>query len=147
MCIKQSWLQIILLALCSIPATASASNWVEAAVNDNVIVYIDKQSLRRAGQKVKAWVKWEFTKPKELAGTFPKQMYQASKELSIYNCADRTTLTLQATRYTEIEMVTVVEDISIKDIPSSYYEVAPDTIGEALLEFSCREGKASAKKR
>lgn len=131
--------------LCLFPSMAEASDWVEALRTDNVLISIDRNSLRRTGTKVRTWVKWEWAVAREsLDGA--RRKYTASKELSIYNCAERSTHTVQAIRYADNEMQTVVEDVSVKDVSSSYYEVVPDSIGEALLEFSCNEIRGSARK-
>ena len=95
---------------------------------------------------MKAWVKWLYETPRELKGVYPAKNYQAVRDLSIYNCSDRNSITLQSTRYSDIEMTDVVQDVSIKDVAGDYSEVAPDTIGEALLEYACKETRASAKK-
>ncbi len=121
------------------PVESRASNWIEIGGNAVGTVFVDKQSLRRSGIKVKVWAKWVYAKPEELKGSFPRQTYQATKDLKIYNCTERTTVLTQSAKYGTVDMSIVVENLSAPDVPSRYSEVAPDSIDEAILEFACRE--------
>ena len=131
-------LLLVLLLFLSFANPSYAANWVDAGGNDSISVYVDTQSLRRSGAKVKVWTKWVYAKPWEVKGSYPAKTYQSSKQLSVYHCEERTTVTLQITRYVDSETAEVADDASGADMASRYSEVAPDTIGESLLEFACQ---------
>jgi len=55
-------ISVLLLALyLGASGLAKASNWVEASSGEGAVAKVDTESLRRAGNKVKAWVNWQFT--------------------------------------------------------------------------------------
>lgn len=62
------------------------------------------------------------------------------KTLAIYNCADRTNNNLEEVFYTDGDGGTVVQSNAVPESASGYSEVVPDSIGEAILKFACKEG-------
>ena len=132
---------LLTTGLCTllISHTALAANWVEVGGNSKVTAYVDTQSIRKIGPKVKIWTKWVHTEPVEIKRTYPKKTYMVGKELSVFNCVERTTLTLRAIDYAEVDSLDVVRDASAPDIPSRYTEIAPETIGEIIFNFACKE--------
>ena len=105
-------------------------------------LYVDTQSARKSGAKAKVWLKWIHAEPVEVEYSQPRKTYKVEKALAIYNCAERTTLTLQVIDYAEIDGGEVVFNASAPDSPGRYTEVAPETIGESILNFVCRESSA-----
>jgi len=126
-------------SLLAVSVQSHAANWVSIGGNGTTEAFIDKQSLRRTGQKVKVWSKWEYSEPMEVRASYSKKTYLASKELDIYDCSERTSLTTQQTLYGTPDMDSVVGSFSSPDFPHLYSEVVPDSIGEAILEFACKE--------
>lgn len=121
------------------------SRWFEAGGNSETTVYVDTQSMRRNGPKVKVWLKWTHAKPAETS-SYPKKAYLSEKQLDIYHCEDRTSATVQAIRYAGADaMGEVVESPSISETSAQFRDLAPETIGESILEYVCT-ATATAKK-
>ncbi len=65
-------LLLVIVLLSAISGSSFASDWVKVSDDENSEVFIDKQSLRKTGLKVKVWVKWVFTlAPKDLKTPHP----------------------------------------------------------------------------
>jgi hypothetical protein len=133
------------LLLASSLASAAPDRWVEVAAGDNVTVFLDTQSIRRTGSKVKVWLRWVHEKPREVKGSFPVKTFLSSKSLEVYNCAERTAATLQSIKYAEAGGGEVVESLTGSDTPNQYSELAPETIGEGVLEFVCKPQRQPTK--
>lgn len=135
---------ILFLALLLLPTLAPAQErWVYVGGNDDVDAFVDKQSLRRTGSKVKAWVRVNYSTPRDSGDS--KKKFQSAVSLSMHNCADRTSSTLQVAQYSSIGGTgETVWSMTCEDKPSTYSDVIPETIGEAVLEYVC---KATAPKK
>jgi hypothetical protein len=106
---------------------------------NNFSVFVDMQSLRRTGLKVKVWNKIVFTSPQEVEGSYPKKTYNSSRELYAMRCDKKTCELLQYAHYADQEtQSTVVQQHSFPDTPSRYLEVVPDSINDIVLQFVCR---------
>ena len=128
-------------ALTTLTAASSAqqSRWVEVGGNDQITAYVDTQSLRRAGPKVKVWLKWINASPVETDTACPKKTYLSEKTLNIYHCVDRTSTGLQAIRYANADFSgEVVETAVVPEAKANYQELAPETIGESILLYVCK---------
>ena len=113
------------------------SRWFEVGSGSETTVYADTQSMRRNGPKVKVWLKWVYAKALETK-SYPKKNYLSEKALAIYHCADRTSTTIQVIRYVDTDVSgEVVESASILEANVDYHDVAPETIGESILDYVC----------
>jgi len=125
---------------------AQSPRWVEVGGNDDITAYADTQSMRRTGVKVKVWLKWVNTSPVETSTVFPKKTFLSEKTLAVYHCTDRSSTTLQVIRYANADFTgEVVESLNGQDTPSTYRDIAPETIGEGILNYACK-ATAGAKK-
>ena len=140
----------IVVALCALsvairPAYAQGvqrDRWVEVGGNDKITAYVDRQSLRREGARVKVWSKWVYTVAKETFDT-PKKTYLSTKDFSIYRCDGRTYATLQSIKYASADgSGEVVDTSSYPESKALFDEIAPETIGESILEYVCRATSA-----
>lgn len=121
----------------ALPPLPTPSRWIEVGANEKFLALVDIQSMRRTGRKVKVWVKWIYTSPSDTEFAHSKKPYQSEKSLSYYDCEAQTMLTIQVIRYSEKYAGEVVESYSNVDKLESYREVAPETIGERVLNFVC----------
>ncbi len=127
------------LCLASSTCLAQSSRWVEVGGNDEITAYADTQSMRRTGPKVKVWLKWVNASPVETSTVFPKKTFLSEKTLAVYHCSDRSSTTLQVIRYANADFTgEVVESLNGQDTPSSYRDLAPETIGESILNYACK---------
>lgn len=121
----------------SFPAVSLASTWVEVATNDSMTAEVDRESLRRKDSKVKVWVRWEYEAPADVAGAYPKKTFQSLKSLAIYDCSNRTNANLQELFYADKNGGRVVHTNVIPEAVATNDELAPDSMGEAILRFVC----------
>lgn len=135
---------ISLTLLASAPSLGAQSNrWVMVGEGENVTVFADRVSLRRAGSRVRVWTKWRFATTREIE-FFPDKKYRSEKSLDVYNCSDRTSATLQAIYYADEDAGgEVIDSRSVAESRLHFAELAPETVGEAILTFVCQ---ASPKK-
>lgn len=132
-------------AVASSEVAAQDDRWKPVGVTDDVVAWVDSKSLRRTGTKVRTWIRWDWLKPQKTRGSPPRE-YQAEKQLAIYDCANRTTVTLQMIRYSDFAAVgDIVETLTDDEATAKPRDIAPDTLGEQLLEFAC-EATAPKKK-
>ena len=137
-----------IVSLCFISSScfAQSSRWVEVGGNDDITAYADIQSMRRTGPKVKVWLKWVNASPVETSTVFPKKTFLSEKTLAVYHCIDRSSTTLQVIRYANADFTgEVVESLNGQDTQSAYRDLAPETIGESILNYACK-ATAGAKK-
>jgi hypothetical protein len=113
------------------------SRWREVGQTDTARVYVDTPSLRRTLPNVKVWLMWTYTKSQQTSDA-SKKHFLSEKNLSIYNCTERSYATIQVIRYSDSDASgSVVKSYSTPEHMARYSEVAPDTIGEIILEYVC----------
>ena len=123
-----------------------AANWVEIGGNDSVTTYVDTESMRRIGPKVKTWLKWEWAKPESVPNTYPAKTYLLEKQLQISDCVAGKLAVIQGTRYASLGGADVADSYSIAEGKAMYTEVVPETIGESILKFACAPKKKAGAK-
>jgi hypothetical protein len=130
------------LATGSVRAVAAVKKLGETGrqVRDGGTIAVDTSGIARAKGLRKAWFKSIYTKDQPISDGYAKPMsdrfsYRESVELYFFNCAERTMATAQSIlRGADSKTVGTFEQAS----PFLHYsEVAPETIGEAMLETVC----------
>ena len=136
----------ISVALCvaTLHVSVQAANWVDVGGNDEVTVFVDTESVRKSGTRVKTWLKWKWQKPQDVPGAYPAKTYQSEKQLQVSDCKNETLAIAQGIRYAGLEDGDVVDSYSIEERAWKFAEAAPETIGETLIKFAC---KAPSSKR
>jgi hypothetical protein len=117
-------------------SSAEESRWLEVAQGESTVVSVDSKSIRRNGEKVKAWVRYIYQNP-VAAANFPQKSYMSSKALNVYNCVNHTVAALQAIRYADQYSNDVVESFNWPESTTGYTEIVPETLGEGIMEFVC----------
>ncbi len=138
-----SFLFLICVSSSFAASMASAAEWQYVAEGGNATVEIDASSLRRDGDKVKVWSRWTYSPRREVPGEYLKYA-DRSVELSIYKCAARMVQSLQITYHDAAG--TVVSSRSYTERAADYSEIAPDSIGEAILNVACSKTKPAARR-
>lgn len=83
-----------------------AANWELATGSDNgLMVYIDTQSVKRTGSRVKVWERWTYDSPQTSNGN----SFQSARLLHIYDCANRTSAMMREVLYSEVDGGNVVK--------------------------------------
>lgn len=120
------------------PAPTQPSRWALAGTGTKTTVYVDTQSLRKAGTVARVWLKWTSTVAMETTRAQPAKTYLSEKTFAIYDCSNRTSATLQVIRYADSDAAgDVVESFSIREPQANFDSVAPESLGEAILKVVC----------
>ena len=72
-----------LVVLMHVSTNALAEKWMEAARTDSYTVYIDADSLHKAGRGTKAWTLWDYKKPQDVRGN----KIASNKRLTEFDCS------------------------------------------------------------
>ena len=75
-------------------------------------------------------------KSPEEATAYPKRTYMVEKSLVVFNCSQRTSAVLQSIRYEDVEQTVIVDSRAWPLSRGAFAEVAPETLGEANLEYA-----------
>ena len=128
---------LVFMLLGTITETGIAADWVKVGQNSEMSAYIDTLSLQRAGQKVKIWEQYVFTRPQAIKGS--KSTYEVVMMLKAYRCDERTEIILQISYYTDATFKKPFANNSFPDNQSDYKNIKPDSIADYVLKFVCRE--------
>lgn len=119
---------IMCLALMPI-SHADAANWVYADENSKgTVVYYDADTLRRSGQEVTVWVRFDHSRDATV-----RERY--SNHFTRYNCIERTTVLVSYTNYYRNGKI---QTENLKSYEQEEQYIAPGTISEAILEAICK---------
>lgn len=129
-------LQLVLAVLLATMATnVLASDWEFVGVAKGLTVEVEKQSLTRDGAVVKAWTRAVYD-PAETEGA---ATFKSDKRLYLFNCTKRLMALKQSTTFSDADFSGAVgEAVNVPDPLLSWSEVAPDSVGEAILQFVCK---------
>jgi len=113
--------------------------WVKISSDEDTSAYIDKQTIKRHGHNVEAWLEIIYTEPTAMTDRYPARQYQNETDLAVYNCAERTSATIEILRYTNADKSGgIVETWSIPKSMATFSGVAPQTIGERAFAYLCK---------
>lgn len=118
--------------------SASAAKWVEVGGSESVTVFVDKDSLRRNGNRVKSWLKWEWSKPVDVPNVFPVKFYQLERQLQVSDCQSNMLAIAQGIRYVDSTGNEVVDSYTFSEKQWRFTEAAPETLGESIIKFVCK---------
>jgi hypothetical protein len=116
---------------------ASASNWTLVSKPvDEERFFVDRQSLALDGKWRKAWVLFNHAEgiPKEAP------VIKSMKAQWWFDCANRAIQEVQVISYDEeLGAGTPATTKNLRFSPDRFEDVVPDSVGEALLDFVCRQ--------
>ena len=115
-----------------------AANWIDVGGNDEVTVYVDTDSIRRNGSRVKTWLKWNWQNPQNIPSTYPIKTYLSEKQLQVSDCKNGTLAIAQGIRYAALDDTDLVDSYTVEERAWKFSEAAPETIGESLIKFACK---------
>jgi hypothetical protein len=129
-----------ILALLTVAAPAAAANWVQVDRTSTAIVLIDTDSIVRRGAYMQAWFLWDYFEDQQTERSYPAKVYRSSKELRVFDCAARSTDSLQSVRFSgDTGQGDVVESLAWPVSQKDFRDVVPDSIGEEMLNRVCRK--------
>lgn len=129
-------LTILFIALLS--STANAADWRPLADSNDAKTFIDVQSIATSGKLRKAWFQHVELVDREGNQHTQYKKYAWTKALSYFSCEERTSATVQMLYYGgKVSEGNYLGGWSQKISEVALNDVAPDTIGEAMLNFAC----------
>lgn len=115
-----------------------AATWIDVGGNDEVTVFVDTDSIRRSGSRVRTWLKWNWQRPQSIPGAYLIKPYQTEKQLQISDCKNGTLAIAQGIRYAGPDDTELVDSYAIEERTWKFSEAAPETIGASLIKFACK---------
>jgi hypothetical protein len=124
---------------------AFGSNWVLVEMSaDKDFHSIDQESIASSGKYKKAWFRTDYGSMQTLK--YQPKNYLSSKSLWYFNCQERTMAATQQLFYSgQAGNGELVDSYTYPIQSMQFSEVAPDTIGESMLNAVCRGIKRSSK--
>ena len=126
--------KILMMLLLLVSTNVFAVDWVAAGGTDDFTVYIDPQSIRRDGNKVRLWTMYNHKSVQELSYT--KKRYLSEVYREEYNCFEDTTRTIDRYWYSE-KMGTGDIALSAPNLTQPATSVLPGSIGATVLKAVC----------
>lgn len=112
-------------------------DWKLAGESNKAFIFVNVKSVVKQGEYRKAWTLWEYKEPRQTSD-YKKSSYNSEKSLTYVDCGTKRTATTQNIRYADsLGSGEVVTTESLKFFPTMLDDVAPGTIGEAVLEYAC----------
>ena len=119
-----------IMCLALMPVTpAYAANWVYVSTDtNNAVSYYDSDTIQRSGNQVTLWEKVDRSRDKTVKERQRKVQYR-------YDCAGRTATLLQIIKYYPDGSN---ETLTLETYEQKAQALAPETIGEMMLEAVCQ---------
>lgn len=133
---KSGTILFALLPALAMAAAPEASWQYLAETSDGALVSVRTGSISRSGKYRKAWFQWinkeEASIPDAAYRTNRSAVtYKSSKELTFFDCTERTYTTVQAIYYSANSDPVATYQVEVEK--SLFAEGAPDTIAEAMV--------------
>ena len=131
-------IKVVVTVLLALPMTTASAAWTKASINEVGTTYIDRDTILRAGDKVKVW---ELTDHDEVpVKQFP---YLSTKRQSEYDCKEKRyrliSVSSHSGRMGTGEVMNRATNYSPKWEP-----VLPGSTAELVMKLACfRRGKAT----
>lgn len=125
--------------------TGNAADWVDVSRTKRVSAQVDRESIHRNGNFVKAWARFTLGDPADVPGVHPKKTFRSLKGLHIFDCADRTFAVMRVIFYAEADYSEVVKQSTYNSTKLIYGKQAPGSTGEALLVYACQASNSREK--
>jgi len=127
------------LLLCfNASATCYAAKWVKLAENSRFKLQLDKQSVSQQDSLKKAWVKLDYTHPKNNPETLDTS-YNNAKSLWYFDCTAQKSATTQVFQYANTELIYSAR-VDVKD--AEFIEPEPESEVDIAMRHVCQISKA-----
>lgn len=123
---------------------ASAASWVAVGESPEVSAYLDTESLRREGSRVRTWLKWTWRDEQDIQNTHPIKRFRFERQLQVSDCRTKQYAIVQSIWYSN-EDGALVSSLVVPERQWEFSEAAPDTIGESIIRLACNTLPRAAK--
>ena len=128
----------LLVAGLSCSIASEAATWVKLNDGAHSKLLLDKQSIVTQAPLKKVWVKVEYKSPQKNPDSVDK-VYNLSKALWHFDCAEQTSATTQVFQYLNQELV-YSANVEMKG--AEFIEPLPDSDLEAAMHYVCKSSSA-----
>ncbi|MEO7336573.1 MAG: surface-adhesin E family protein, partial [Caldimonas sp.] len=92
---------LIFVTALATPLLASSASWNKVGETGLASVWIDKDSMRRSGNEVKAALEWRWNSPTEVPDSGGSKVYRLERQVQISNCINRGYAVAEGVRYAD----------------------------------------------
>ncbi len=124
------------LAVCALPAAASAADWQRVATAKEGTIYVDARSIVLKDKLRRAWDKWQYAEDQPGFPGSGIKAFRASKHLAWYNCDERSFAVAEVV-YLDAKGKGVGQ-VALEVDAAAFSPVAPDSVSESQLDFVCK---------
>lgn len=116
---------------------AFSADWKSITSTDGGFIFVDTSTVLQVGKYRKAWILWDYITPQKTPD-YPGVMYKSIKELDYYDCDSNQSAAIQELLYDDMAgLGKNVRSSGGTFYPWAMKDVAPDTVGQAMLKFVC----------
>jgi hypothetical protein len=128
---------LLAAAALALPGVAAATQYEKVGETKMASVYVDKDSIRRNGNEVRASLEWRWFGPTEVPDGEGKT-YRLERQVQISNCTNRGYAIPEGNRYADERGVELVSTYSYPERFLPWYEARPKTIRDTIVSHVCR---------
>jgi hypothetical protein len=136
---------VIIAAALTAPALANAAQWDKVGETPLASVYVDRDSMRRSGNEVRAALEWRWYNPTDVPDTNGAKTYRLERQVQISNCTNRGYAVLEGTRYADDRGIELVSSYQYQERSLPWSEARPRTIRDTIVAHVCKAVPASKK--
>ena len=138
--------KILMTLMLLVSTNVFAVDWVKVAVSvDNTDVYVDPESIRRDGNKVRLWVLYDFKSVQGSSATRSSTRYSSKIHRKEYDCFEGASRDIDVYWYSE-KMGKGDIVLSIPNLTEPAISLPPGSIGDAELKIACAKKSVSVVK-
>ena len=130
------------VAALACPALVAAAQWDKVGDTTLASVYVDKDSMRRSGNEVRASLEWRWFSPTEVPDTAGAKTYRLERQVQISNCANRSFAIAEGNRYSDERGIELVSSYRYDERSLPYSEARARTIRDVIIGHVCRAAPA-----
>ena len=132
----------------ALPGVADAVQWDKVGDTSLASVYVDRDSMQRRGNEVRAALEWRWHTPTEVPDSNGTRTYRLERQVQLSNCTNRGYAVLEGTRYADERGVEPVSTYQHEERQLPWMEARPRTIRDIVIGHVCNAApqrrKASA---
>ena len=121
----------------ALPGVASAVQWDKVGDTSLASVYVDRDSMQRRGNEVRAALEWRWRSPAEVPDSNGALTYRLERQVQLSNCTNRGYAVLEGTRYADERGVEPVSTYQHEERQLPWMEARPRTIRDVVIGHVC----------
>lgn len=121
------------------PLFASAApKWEMTGDSGKVSVWVDRESMRRTGNEVRANLEWRWRQPTEVPDSNGAKTYRLERQVQVSNCSTHSFAVVEGTRYGDAAGLDPVSSYKFNDAVLRWGDAPSRTIRGGVIDHVCR---------